>query len=384
MEWYEELDYEENPFKDNEDTELIGYENVIDEVLYRLESGNIVCVEGKSGAGKTAVLKAAINKFKGTGRLIYLDTQNMSNGLNIEKLFKKKSGLIKRLFNKKPKNMIVLMDEVQNLSQKNCERLKYYFDNHFIKSVVFTSSDFNKANFTPSLKERVSKMIKLREITEDEAVDIVQSRLGSDEIIPEEVVKEVFSRSNRNMKSFLSNCEKLCAFALETNGKKVLPEHLKEVFDQEVEEVKEEPKKSETKQVEKKVKTTAKKTKKSTNKKSKTKSKTKSPKSTKIKKPKTTQSESPSSIVEEPVTVSIVDDFKPEQKGEKMKKNEEIDIDDELKKLSKANKLEDEDELLSEDYEEDYSEFEETDEDETDNPKKVEDSADGYDAEKYY
>ncbi|MCG2718842.1 MAG: ATP-binding protein, partial [Nanoarchaeota archaeon] len=188
MEWYEELDYEENPFRDNEDTELIGYENVLDEVMYRLESGNMICVEGKTGAGKTAVLKAITNKFKGTGRLIYLNAQGMGNGLNIEKVFNKKAGLFKRMFGKKPKDIILLLDEVQNLSQKNCERLKYYFDNNYIKSVVFTSSDFKKSSFTPSLRERISKTIELRNISEDEAIDIIQSRLGSDEIMPETVI----------------------------------------------------------------------------------------------------------------------------------------------------------------------------------------------------
>ena len=48
---------------------------------------------------------------------------------------------------------------------------------------------------------------------------------------------------------------------------------------------------------------------------------------------------------QEPVTVSIVDDFRPAKKGGKMPEDEEIDIDDELKKLSKANKADDLDEL---------------------------------------
>ena len=141
MDWYEELDYEENPFKDNEDTELIGYEDLIDEVLYRLTSGNMVCVEGKSGAGKTAILKAVTNKFKGTGRVVYMNGQQLDNGLNVESVLKKKVSLMNRMFNKKPKNMILLLDEVQNLSEKNCERIKYYYDSNFIKAVVFTSSD---------------------------------------------------------------------------------------------------------------------------------------------------------------------------------------------------------------------------------------------------
>ncbi|MBL7170074.1 MAG: ATP-binding protein [Candidatus Aenigmarchaeota archaeon] len=381
MDWYEELDYEENPFKDNEDTELIGYEELIDEVLYRVASGNMVCVEGKSGAGKTAILKAAINKFKGTGRLVYINGQQFDNGLNIEKILKKKAGLMKRLFNKKPKNMILLLDEVQNLSQTNCERIKYYFDNNFIKSAVFTSSDLNKANFTTSLKERMSKTIRLREIMEDEAVDIVQSRLGSDEVMSEEIIKEIFNRTNKNMKIFLKNCEELCAFALENNGKTVLPEHLKEFFDEKVEELSENSENEEPeKEVNKKIK---KKAEDSQNKsgpvKKKKLKKNKKPNSAK-KKTKEDEFEDPRQIVEEPVTVSIVNDFKPQKKGVKMEdgtQDEEIDIDDELKKLGKASKLEDDEDLSTEDYEEDYKDFQEIDDEDEEELKKVSDEEEG-------
>jgi len=366
MEWYEELDYEENPFKDNEGTELIGYEGVIEEVLYRLDSGNIICVEGKSGAGKTAVLNAILNKFGGNGygKVVYLNGQQLNNGFNIEKLLNKNAGMLKRMFHKKPKNMILLLDEVQDISRKNCERIKYYFDNNFVKSVVFTSSNFKKADFTDSLKERISKTVKLR--------DIIHSRLGNDELIPEEVVKEVFNISERNMKSFLKNCEKLCVYSFENNGKKVLPEHVSEVFGEA-----EQPKKFELeteepeKAVNKKVTTNTPK------KDSKVKNETKSAK-------KETSSEDPKMAVEDPVTVTIIDDFKPEKevKMELKEEEEEIDIDSELKKLKKK-KIEDDDDLDMGDYEGDYEDTEEPEDDEKTRGNR-ENYEDGDIAEKYY
>lgn len=374
MEWYEELDYEENPFKDNEDTELIGYEGVLEEIFYRLEAGSIIGVEGKSGAGKTAILKAALNKFggNGNGRTVYFNGQQLNNGFNIEKVINKKAGVLKRLFHKKPKNMILLLDEVQNLSKKNCERIKYYFDNSFIKSAVFTSSNFKKTSFTESLKERISKIVKLKDLTEDEAVDIIHSRLGNDELMPETVIKEVFNRSDRNMKSFLKNCEKICAFSCENNGKKVLPEHVNEVFG-EPEEAKEEAE-FEVEEPEKEI-----------NKKITTKSSKSKPdnagnnmKSAK----KSAGSEDSKQAVEEPITVTIIDDFKPEKEGkmELKSQDEENDIDSELKKFKKKN-AEDDDDLDIGVNEEDLKDIEEPDEED----EVVKESREDEDiAEKYY
>lgn len=369
MEWYEELDYEENPFKDNEETELIGYEDIIDEVIYRIASGNIVCVEGKSGEGKTAVLKAIINKFGGQGKIVYLNCQKLSNGLNIEKVLTKKSGLRGRLFNKKPKNMILLMDEVQYLSPKNCERLKYFFDHNFLKSIVFTSSDFKGVGFTQSLRDRISKTIKLRQLTEDEAIDVVNSRLGTDELIPEEVLKEVYSKSKRNMKLFLNNCERLCKHALETNGKKVLPEHMEDVFGKkelEKEEVQEvSPKESSEKpKKEQKIR-------KKTN---------SSKKEIQVAKKIESKKETPKGDTEEPVTIVVNEDFRPtkKEKIEEFQDEEEIDIDKELKKLGKAKRIVDDEEFEEEDYDEDYKEFQDFDEEDEDDVKKVDV------AEKYY
>ncbi|MBM3199486.1 AAA family ATPase, partial [Candidatus Woesearchaeota archaeon] len=308
MEWYEELDYEENPFKDNQDTELLGYQELLDEVIYRLESGGMVCVEGKSGAGKTAVLNTLFKRFKGTGKLIYLNGQQLSNGLNIEKVLNKKGSILNMVLGKKPKNMVLLLDEVQDLSKKNCERIKYYYDNNYIKSVVFTSSDFKKASFTESLKDRLSKTLKLRDITEDEAVDVVHSRLGSDEIMPEEVIREVFNISQKNMKTFLKNCERLCAFLVENNGKIVHKEHITKVLGQETSakampkpDLKAPepptPKRVSVKGVELKEKL----------------------KKLDLEKQKPAAKQEHKPVVEsEPVTITIVDDFRPVKKEEKM------------------------------------------------------------------
>ena len=61
MEWYEELDFDENPLEI--ETRYVGNEVLLDEVFYSIISGNILVIEGEKGSGKTRVLKEVIRKF---------------------------------------------------------------------------------------------------------------------------------------------------------------------------------------------------------------------------------------------------------------------------------------------------------------------------------
>ena len=227
MEWYEELNFEENPFVDNEDTELIGYEDFIEEINYRIIAGDILFVEGGEGTGKTALMKRVISKFKGKGKLIYLNGKKMDDSFNMEEILMKKQGWFRKKY---PKNMALLMDEVQELSKKNNERLKYFYDQNYLRSIIFSSKDLKSVNFTQSLKERLSKIIKLRELTEDEAVETVQRRLRDNKILNEELIKDIFKKSKKNTKDFLMNCEMVCKKVIESGKKEATKEDTEETF----------------------------------------------------------------------------------------------------------------------------------------------------------
>jgi len=71
MEWYEELDFDENPFA--VDSKYVGNEDLLEEVFYSIVSGNIIIIEGGKGTGKTRVMKAIIRKFGGKGKIAYVD-----------------------------------------------------------------------------------------------------------------------------------------------------------------------------------------------------------------------------------------------------------------------------------------------------------------------
>ncbi|MBI4447921.1 AAA family ATPase [Candidatus Woesearchaeota archaeon] len=208
MEWFEELDFESNPFVDSSKT--VGHEDLIDEMFYHIVSGNILCIEGEDGSGKTQLLKEAIKRFGGKRKVIYVDCAKVHSTLNIEKLLINKSWLFNRLLNMKPTEMILLLDNVEFLSKKNCERIKYFYDQNYLKAIVFTSKDFSKVNFEKSLKHRIRKMIKIPPLTDSIAIQLIRGKVGQ-ELLKDELILGIFDLSKKNTKTFLENTEKVCS-----------------------------------------------------------------------------------------------------------------------------------------------------------------------------
>ncbi len=232
MEWFEELEFSENPFEIDAfktDFSLIGKEKEAKELLYRIDSGSMLLIEGKQGSGKTALLKYAIDNFKGEGKVIYVDGNKLNKKLNISNLVKKK-----------PKGMMLLLDNVQSLSKKNNERIKYYYDEDRIKSAVFTTTDYGSVDFTNAIKARIGRnLIKLKDLNQNNTLKIAKERLNNNDILPDDVLKLLYSRSG-SIKEFLENCSSLCKYLVKKGKEKAEPKDItniqKEKAEQEDEE----------------------------------------------------------------------------------------------------------------------------------------------------
>jgi predicted AAA+ superfamily ATPase len=144
--WFQQLGFRENPFSIKPaafGNKLVGYDHVIEELYYRVNAGGMVFIEGQLGTGKTSLLKLVASKYRGMKRLMYFSCNEIKNADLSEVLFAK-IGFWRHLFNIKPKGMIVLLDEVNELGKDNVEKIKYFFDEDTIKSVVFTGVDYEK------------------------------------------------------------------------------------------------------------------------------------------------------------------------------------------------------------------------------------------------
>lgn len=193
-------------FEDNLDylvgnSNLIGRDEEIEEILYRIASGSMLLIEGKEGTGKTSLLKHAIENFGGKGKVIYVDVGTFGKRFDVG-----------NLLNEKSKDMILLIDNIQYLSEQNNEKIKYFYDQDYIKSVVFTVTNYNLVNFTEAIKSRVGRnIIKLKKLSKNDSLEIVKERLSNKYILSEEVLDQLH-KSSTNVKELLVNCNSLCGY----------------------------------------------------------------------------------------------------------------------------------------------------------------------------
>ena len=55
--------------------------------------------------------------------------------------------------------MIVVLDNVHYISNKNCEIIKYYFDQDNIKSVMLIGENYSAVRLSPSTRHRIGKRV---------------------------------------------------------------------------------------------------------------------------------------------------------------------------------------------------------------------------------
>lgn len=230
MEWYEELDFDTNPFE--RETRLVGFDDLLEEMLYAIVSGNILFIEGEQGSGKTKLLKEAIERFGGHGKVIYVNCKKIHKDLNIEKVLKERYGWFSTaILGNKPRDMILLLDEVEHLSAKNSERIKYYYDQNYIRAVVFAGSNMGDAGLSESLRHRIHKKLIIKNLSDYEAVQLIREKLGND-LLPDRAIKHIYRISGRNIKTFLQNCEKVCKVA--GKGKELKEEDVDRIMEDNV------------------------------------------------------------------------------------------------------------------------------------------------------
>ena len=231
MPWYERFGYESNPFELDpfkSDYTLINHIRLLDDLLYLVRTGNVIIVEGADGTGKTMFLKQIVSKFGGKKKICYIDGRKLKQEIDIEQTLNHAGTSIWRsLVKDKPTELILLLDNVDALSHSNCEKIKYYFDQGYIKSVVFTTSDYSSLRISASLRDRILRnIIALPPINAFEAIRIMRERFSDHFFLSDDIILRIFKLSHENIKLTLQNCHDICQFVVREGRGEVQPKYL--------------------------------------------------------------------------------------------------------------------------------------------------------------
>ncbi len=234
--WYNKLGFFSNPFSIKPaafHNELFGNSDVISEIVKKTSERGVIFVSGEFGTGKTTVLKRLIAKlrsgfFKGK-KVIYYNCNRSERSIDYDSLLIGAGNFVGKLFRIRKRNMIILLDEMQDMNKRDLERVKDYYDREFFKTVVLVSKREN-LELTEELKMEIgSDGFRLGDMSDDEAVEMVRKRIGDLKLLSDEMILEIF-RKDKNSRNFLKNCEDVCRVAFESRNLEVLDEHVLKVL----------------------------------------------------------------------------------------------------------------------------------------------------------
>lgn len=228
--WYKEFGFYNNPFSIKPlafHDEIIG--NSVRDMISKIEKGNIIFIEGEYGNGKTSVLKRILREFGGSRRLVYYSCNRTEKYIDFDNLLVGRYGFIGRLFRIKPKDMILLLDEAQELSAEDADKLKNYYKRNFW-SIVLVGHKYDGLQIN-GLKEAIGdNVISLRKLNADEAIRLIRRRIGNLNFLPDNVIKVIFEKSKMNPRRLLKNCEEVCKYSYSKGARQVMLEHVNKVL----------------------------------------------------------------------------------------------------------------------------------------------------------
>lgn len=233
MAWHKKFGFKNNPFEYNamkaEDS-LIDYKRELSDLLYYVEAGSIVLLEGPEASGKTRLLKEVISRFGGGGRVIYVDAARLNKRLDVEEV------LLDR--NEKfgsAKGLVLLVDNAKSMSLKGYEKLQFFFDEDDLRSIVFVSRNAAELRLPLSLKDRIgNRVVKAKTIHKDELLGLLSYRLKKNPFLSRKDLEKIYSLSP-STKEFFTNAEKVGVYMAEKGLKSCTDKVIERALKQELE-----------------------------------------------------------------------------------------------------------------------------------------------------
>jgi len=208
---------------------LISLHEESKDLLYWVESGSMILIKGPKNSGKTRLAFEAIENFKGEGKVIYIDLETYNEEFDIGHMVIRNQPLFRRIRNKMPKGMILIIDNAQSLDNDFYKRLQFFFDQGYLRSVVFVKKSDTDLNLPESVKSRIGDhIINLKQISRDEWLEIISNRVR--DFFTKEHLKEIWDKSS-DLTNFLKNCKKVADLYFKEENKEMNNKFIEEALE---------------------------------------------------------------------------------------------------------------------------------------------------------
>ncbi len=230
--WYRKLGFHNNPFSIKPaafHAEMVAYD--LDYIYEKIDNAELLFIEGLYGSGKTTILKSIINNFRGKNKIIYFSFNNGRN-FDTKKLIDGANSFFRRISGLKVRDIIMLLDEVNNMTKSHAKDILNFYQTGIIQSIVFVDKDYNKISLPDDVQTYLNgNVIRTVDLSQDEAVDLVKSRLGDIGLFPNKILKKIFDLADKNPRRYLAYCEDVARYAVEMDDYEVSEFHLDTVLE---------------------------------------------------------------------------------------------------------------------------------------------------------
>lgn len=184
--WYEKLGYKQYPLDPRSNPNLIGVDDIEQKIVSYILQGNMCLLCGLTGSGKTSMLQKIMSNPSLKGfEFLYISSDGIKKDKDINDLVKEKMSIFERILFKRPKNLVILLDECQVASRILTESIKskwnevYGTGDKIIHSVIVSQIQSRlNSNFSGSFMDRLGKrIIRMKKLKPSDLKDVLRIRL---------------------------------------------------------------------------------------------------------------------------------------------------------------------------------------------------------------
>src|SRR3989338_3911932 len=229
--WYRELGFYNNPFSIKPaafTNDVVGHN--LKTMFQSIDSGKILFITGPFGTGKTTLLKNIIGRYGGQKRIVYFSC-GLERSMQVDSLIRGAGNMLNKIIGGSPRNLIFLIDEANDIVQKDVQDLFEAYQDGIIKSIVFVGTIVPSRKFPPGLSSELKgNVIDLHNLPPAAAVSLVRKRIGSLPVLSDAVIREVHRKAGGNTRLVLEYCEELCRLAVSRGLNSVSKSEVDELF----------------------------------------------------------------------------------------------------------------------------------------------------------